>query len=96
MKTIAKLFTQDFAGRVGFPNYATPGKLLQIWRTSRIGRSLLLGPAFVLVDIVFGDQVYRVEGEFLSRLLSIHKWLACLTPFFTGLTPNSRTTNERS
>src|ERR1700738_2317077 len=50
----------------------TPGKLLHIWRTSRIGRSLLLGPAFVLVDIVFGDQVYRDEGKFLSRLFTIH------------------------
>jgi hypothetical protein len=38
-----------------------PGKLLQIWSTSRIDRSLL-GPAFVLVDIVFGDQVYRDES----------------------------------
>ena len=50
----------------------TPGKLLQIWRTSRIGRSLLLGPAFVLVDIFFGDQVNWDEGEFLGRLLTIH------------------------
>src|SRR5580700_6604662 len=50
----------------------TPGKLLQIWRNSRIGRSLLLGPAFVLVDIVFGDQFNRNEGEFLSRLFTIH------------------------
>jgi hypothetical protein len=49
-----------------------PGKLLQIWRTSRIGRSLLLGPAFVLVDIFFGDQVYWDEGEFLNRFLAIH------------------------
>src|SRR3984957_18185609 len=50
----------------------TPGKLLQIWRTSRIGRSLLLGPAFVLVDIFFGDQVYWDEGECLGRFLAIH------------------------
>src|SRR5580692_2525231 len=49
----------------------TPGKLLQIWRNSRIGRSLL-GPAFVLVDIFFGDQVDRNKGEFLSRLFTIH------------------------
>src|SRR5580692_1828507 len=59
----------------------TPGKLLQIWRTSRIGRSLLLGPAFVLVDIVFGDQVYRDEGEFLSWLLSIHNIVTNLDRF---------------
>src|ERR1700721_35223 len=52
----------------------TPGKLLQIWRTSRMGRSLppLLGPTFVLVDIVFSDQVDRDEGEILRRLFAIH------------------------
>src|ERR1700738_4394852 len=49
----------------------TPGKLLHIWRTSRIGRSLLLGPAFILVDIVFGNQVDRDQGEFLRWLLAI-------------------------
>src|ERR1700736_3397421 len=47
--------------RLTFLRTRTPGKLLHIWRTSRIGRPLL-GPAFVLVDIVFGDQVYRDEG----------------------------------
>src|SRR5580704_17553184 len=58
--------------RFTFLRTRTPGKLLLIWRTSRIGRSLLLRPAFVLVDIFFGDQVYRDQGEFLSRLLTIH------------------------
>src|SRR3984893_18301258 len=59
----------------------TPGKLLQIWRTSRIGRSLLLGPAFVLVDIIFGDQVYWDEGEFLGRFLAIHTIVTDLDRF---------------
>src|SRR6476646_4870956 len=49
----------------------TPGKLLQIWRTSRIGPPPLLGPAFILVDIFFGDQVDRDEGEILCWLLAI-------------------------
>src|SRR5580704_7350349 len=48
----------------------TPGKLLHIWRTSRIGRALLC-PAFVLVDIFFGDQVYRNQGECLIRLFPV-------------------------
>src|SRR5271165_5845615 len=59
----------------------TPGKLLHIWRTSRIGRSLLLGPAFVLVDIFFGDQVHRNEGESLLRFLPIHDIVADLDCF---------------
>src|ERR1700756_4164390 len=59
----------------------TPGKLLQIWRTSRIGRSLLLGPAFVLVDIFFGDQIYWDQGEFLGRFLPIHALIANLHSF---------------
>src|SRR6202008_3697073 len=50
----------------------TPGKRLHIWRTSRIGRSLLLGPAFVLTDIFFGNQVYRDKRERLFRLFPIH------------------------
>src|ERR1700722_4945696 len=58
--------------RLTFLRTRTPGKLLHIWRTSRIGRSPLLGPAFVLVDIVFGDQVYWDEGEVLSRLFTIY------------------------
>src|ERR1700756_2862330 len=48
----------------------TPGKLLHIWRTSRIGRALP-GPALVLVDIVFGDQVYRNQDNRLIGLLAV-------------------------
>src|ERR1700675_4938831 len=59
----------------------TPGKLLQTWRTSRIGRSPLLGPTFVLVDIFFGDQVYWDEGKFLGRLLAIHTIVTDLNRF---------------
>src|ERR1700744_2637695 len=59
----------------------TPGKLLQIWRTSRIGRSLLLGPAFVLVDIFFGDQVNWDEGKSLGRFLTIDNIVTNLDRF---------------
>src|SRR6266481_4607371 len=48
----------------------TPGKLLHIWRTSRIGRALP-GPAFVLVDIFFGDKVYRNQDKRLIGLLAV-------------------------
>src|SRR5580704_6017924 len=59
----------------------TPGKLLHIWRISRIGRSLLFGPAFVLVDIFFGDQVHWDEGECVRRLLTIHAIVTDLDRF---------------
>src|SRR3984893_13127061 len=63
--------------RSTFLRARTPGKLLLIPRTSRIGRSLL-GPAFVLVDLFFGDQIHRYEGKRLLRLLPIHDVVADL------------------
>src|ERR1700758_1669353 len=57
--------------RSTFLSARTPGKLLLIPRTSRTGRALL-GPAFVLSDIFFGDQVHRNQSELLRRLLTIH------------------------
>src|SRR5260370_17812856 len=57
--------------RSTFLRARTPGKLLVIPRTSRIGRSSL-SPAFVLVDIFFRDQIHRNERKCLLRLLPIY------------------------
>src|SRR5258708_13931701 len=63
--------------RSTFLRARTPGKLLVIPRTSRIGRSSL-SPAFVLVDIFFRDQIHRNEGKCLLRLLPIYDVVANL------------------
>src|SRR6516162_11505753 len=59
----------------------TPGKLLVIWRTSSMGPALLC-PAFVLVDIVFGDQVYRYQSKRLLGLLAVKNIVAYVNGFF--------------
>src|SRR6476660_4916088 len=66
--------------RSTFLRARTPGKLLLIWRTSRSGRSLL-GLAFVLVDIFFGNQIDRDEGERLSRLFPVDNVVTNLDGF---------------
>src|SRR5260221_12380016 len=63
--------------RSTFLRARTPGKLLVIPRTSRIGRSSL-SPTFVLVDIFFRDQIHRNEGKCLLRLLPIYHVVANL------------------
>src|ERR1700746_531524 len=66
--------------RSTFLRARTPGKLLVIPRTSRIGRSSL-SPAFVLVDIFFRDQIHRYKGKVLLRLLPIYSVVADLDGF---------------
>src|SRR6201981_154349 len=58
----------------------TPGKLLVIWRTSSMGPALLC-PAFVLVDIFFGDQVYRYQSKLLLGLLAVKNVIAYVNGF---------------
>src|SRR5262252_9265286 len=58
----------------------TPGKLLVIWRTSSMGPALLC-PAFVLVDIFFGNQVHRDQSKSLLGLLAVKNIVAYFNSF---------------
>src|SRR6516165_1489988 len=59
----------------------TPGKLLVIWRTSRMGPGALLCPAFVLVDIFFSDQFHRDQRQRLIRLFTVQNVVTYINGF---------------
>jgi hypothetical protein len=67
-ETIAKLFTQDFAGRVGFPNYALTNNSANIRRLEKRLAAILDAQHDETTEELFASGVRLVDNVEANRL----------------------------